>query len=364
MSQLLEGNDFLLCGDMNILRIFVNSRVLSQPITGVQRYLISILQNFPDDLDVIQSSTKFFGIRGHGWEQMILPLCIGKHLLWSPSNTGPLLVKKQIVTIHDTVFLDHPEWLNPRFALWYRFIIPRLARRSRAIITVSYFSKERIIEKCKIANNKIHVVYNGIDSRFSPASKENIVAAKNKLRIPGSRYILAVGSIEPRKNLRRLFEAWGNIADDISEEIWLIVAGGKGAKRIYDDVKLRLMPPRLHFAGHVPDTLLPAVYSGAIATVYVSLYEGFGLPALEAMACGSPVLTSDRTALPEVVGNSALLINPYQVDAISEGLNRLIKDEDLRTELRILGLEKAKEFSWKRAALKTYQILINEAMHK
>ncbi len=163
------------------MKIAVNARVLSQPITGVQRYLLSLLQHFPEDAEVARITSKLQGIKGHAWEQIILPLRLGKHFLWSPSNTGPLLEKNQVVTIHDTVPLDHPEWLNPRFAIWYRFLVPSLARRVQGIIAVSHFTKERIIATCKVSGEKIHVVHNGVDSRFSPTSKKHVDAAKKKL---------------------------------------------------------------------------------------------------------------------------------------------------------------------------------------
>ena len=343
------------------MKIAVNARILSQPITGVQRYLLSLLQHFPEDAEVVRITSKLQGIKGHAWEQIILPLRLGKHFLWSPSNTGPLLEKNQVVTIHDTVPLDHPEWLNPRFAIWYRFLVPYIAQRARAIIAVSHFTKERIIATCKVSGEKIHVVHNGVDSRFLPASRKHIDAAKNKLRIPGLRYVLSLGSIEPRKNLKRLIEAWERIVEGLPEDIWLVVAGAKGARRVFDDQKLQSLPCRVHFTGRVPDELLPALYSGAMATACVSMYEGFGLPALEAMACGSPVLTSDTTALPEVVENAALLANPYQVDDIAGVLYRLIQDENLQAELKDLGLKRARQFTWKRAALETLRILRKEA---
>lgn len=346
---------------MNYMKIAVNARVLSQPITGVQRYLLSLLQHFPEDAEVVRISANLKGIKGHVWEQIVLPLRLGKHFLWSPGNTGPLFDKNQVVTIHDTVPLDHPEWLNPRFAIWYRFLVPYIARRASAIIAVSHFTKERIIATCKVSGEKIHVVYNGVDNRFSPTSKKHVDATKKKLRIPGLQYVLAFGSIEPRKNLRRLIEAWESIADDLPGNIWLVVAGAKGARRVFDDEKLQAPSCRVHFTGRVPDELVPSLYSGAMATAYVSLYEGFGLPVLEAMACGSPVLTSDTTALPEVAGKAAFLVNPYQVNDIAVALYRLIQDENLQVALRDRGLKRARRFTWKRAALETLRILRKEA---
>jgi len=301
------------------------------------------------------------GVKGHAWEQFVLPFKSGKSLLWSPSNTGPLFVKNQVVTIHDTVPLDHPEWLNPRFANWYRFLVPRLARRAKKIIAVSNFTKARIIETCNVPEDKISVVYNGVDQRFKPAEPEVIERAKQKTGIGSARYILSLGSIEPRKNLARLIQAWRKIENEIPEDIWLVLAGGMGAKRIFENVKLENLPARVLVTGHVEDDLLPALYSGALATAYVSLYEGFGLPALEAMACGCPTMASNANAIEEVVGNAALLINPHQLDEIAEGLLKLIRAEQLRQGLSQKGQQRASQFTWKQAAEKTFEILRKQA---
>lgn len=339
------------------MQISINTRILSQPITGVQRYLLSILQYFPQEPETIRITGQLHGIKGHAWEQFVLPFKLGRSLLWSPSNTGPLLVKNQVVTIHDTVPLDHPEWLNPRFARWHRFLVPRLARRAKKIIAISNFTKTRIIETCNVPENKISVVYNGVDKRFNPEEPEVIEKAKKKMGIGSARYILSLGSIEPRKNLTRLIQAWRQIESTIPDDIWLVLAGGAGAKRIYENVELENLPARVLVPGHVEDNLLPALYSGAIAMAYVSLYEGFGLPALEAMACGCPVITSNTTALPEVVGHAAFTVNPHEVSDIAEKLLQIIYNKDLRIELSQIGKERASEFSWEKTAEKTLNIL-------
>jgi len=347
------------------MRLYANTRMLSHPITGVQRYLLSILQHTPADIEVIRISANAKGIKGHLWEQLVLPTKAGNNLLWSPANTGPLFVKNQLVTVHDTVFIDHPEWLNPRFCGWYRFLVPplafpMLARRVSKIIAVSNFTKQRVLSICKVPEAKVHVVHNGVDPRFARALESQIALARKSLGISEGQYILALATLEPRKNLRRLMQAWEGIVKSIPDDIWLVVAGMEAPKRIYASARLDSVPQRVHFTGRVPDDLLPALYSGAMITAYPSLYEGFGLPVLEAMACGCPVLTSNTTALPEVAGNAALLVNPYDVSEIADSLLKLVFDEYLRTELSEHGLKWARHFSWQRAADKTFKILRQE----
>lgn len=337
--------------------ISCNTRILSGNLTGVQRYLRELISLFPEDIRQISPSKPLNGIAGHIWEQTILPLSVRNSILWSPSISGPLALERQVVTIHDVVPLDHPEWLNPKFASWYRFLTPRLANRVRSILVVSEFTKQRLIYYCPSVEAKINVVPLAADDRFHPCQPFEIDYARSELGIPSSSYIVALGSIEPRKNLKRLLLAWEQIESKIPSDVWLILAGGHGKSLVFGDVSFDKLPKRVHFTGRVDDSLLPALYSGAIATVYPSLYEGFGLPPLEAMACGCPVLTSDVASLPEVVGDAAVKINPLNIDEIAAELLRLIEDSSLRLRLRLLGLEQARSFSWKKTAEDTWKTL-------
>lgn len=337
--------------------IAVNARVLSSSLTGVQRYLSSILNYMPDGVVELHPTDPKHGVRGHAWEQLLLPARLERKLLWSPSNTGPLSVTKQVLTVHDLASFDHPEFLNSRFAAWYRFLLPRLVRRVRRIIAVSEFTKERLMELFGIPEERIAVIWNGVDDRFRPQAEGQVSLALNKLGIPTRRYFVALGSLEPRKNLQRLLQAWSRIVLDLPDDVWLVLAGAKGKSLIFDATSFDPLPPRVHLTGYVPDEMLPALYTGAIATPYLSVYEGFGLPPLEAMACGTQALTSNRTALPEVVGDAALAVDPYDVDAISDGLIRLVGDTDFRAVLRRRGFERAKRFSWRSTAEQTWRVL-------
>jgi glycosyltransferase involved in cell wall biosynthesis len=179
----------------------------------------------------------------------------------------------------------------------------------------------------------------------------------HELALPSRSYVLALGSIEPRKNLPRLLEAWARVLPRIPDDTWLVVAGLPGRSQVYDRVRIKQIPERVRFIGYAPDEYLPALYSGARAFAYVSLYEGFGLPPLEAMACGTPVITGNATALPEVVGDAGILADPQSIHDIATAIERIVANDDLRQRLSALGLARSRNYSWQKASDATYRIL-------
>jgi len=326
----------------------------------VQRYTLELLARM-NDFGTICPTRPIHGMKGHLWEQTVLPARLSGSLLWSPANSGPLAVTRQVLTIHDMTFFDHPEWMGRKFGQWYRFLTPRLASRVQHIITVSEFTKQRILAHCPVASEKVSVVHNGVSATFRPMDKESIRAVQLQLQLPSSRYVLALGSVEPRKNVFRLLKAWAEVQSSLPDDIWLVIAGGKGSKRIFGESATFELPPRVHVTGHVPDDALPALYSGALCSAYVSMYEGFGLPVLEAMASGTPTLTSTTTSLPEVGGEAVLTVDPNSVEGIGRGLKTLLENAELRAQLRSCGIERSAQFSWDRAAKATWDILMKEA---
>lgn len=337
-------------------RIAMNLRVLDYPMTGVQRYATEIFSRW-QDCRSIRPDSPISGIRGHLWEQMVLPSRLGDSLLFSPSNTGPLAVSNQVVTLHDVVPLDHPEWLSPTFASWYRTLIPKLVRNVRHVITISEFSKSRILESTGIDPEKISVIPNGVDERFYPRGAAEIEEMRKQLQLPSGPYILSLGTLEPRKNLASLVRAWEQIANETADDVWLVIAGRQGAGNIFQQMALSGSVKRVHACGHVPDELLPALYSGALAFAYLSSYEGFGLPPLEAMAAGAPVITGNLTALPEVVGECGLMVDPFAVDVIADALILMLDNPESRNSFRTKGLERAQCFSWRETAAATLALL-------
>lgn len=345
------------------MTITINTRILSHPVTGVQRYLLELLQRMPaGDMQRIAPQHTLNVTQAHLWEQTVLPLRVRGRLLWSPSNSGPLAVSRQVVTIHDVVRQDHPELFNARNAAWYRFLTPKLARRVARVITDSEFTKSRLLETTGVSEDKVVVVPLGVDIRFVPQMTEQVESTIRGLRLPTPHYVLSLGSIGPHKNLGRLLRAWEVIYRSLPEDVWLVVIGARGKKIVFqNDLKLKSLPPRVFLTEHVPDELLPSLYSGAMAFAYPSFYEGFGLPPLEAMGTGTPALVGNRASLPEVVGDAAVQVDPFDIEAIADGLHRLIEDSSLRAVLREKGLERAGQFNWSKTAEQTWRVLAEAA---
>src|SRR5260221_6549573 len=297
----------------------VNLRTLGSQITGVQRYLLSLLPHLPSELSSVKPSRALHGIKGHLWEQFYLPTQLKRRLLWSPGNTGPLGVSRQVVTVHDAATLDHPEWFERKFALWYGALLPRLIRKVRAVITVSHFSKERIVQLTGVEPGKVHVVLNGVDPRFRPVDPDKVRQTTADLGL-NHPYILFVGSIEPRKNLKTLLEAWRLSRFD---GVTLAVAGA--SSHVFQRSQFDSLPAGVRLLGRVEDDSLPALYSGAAGFVYPSIYEGFGLPPLEALACGCPVAVSDIPALREVCGKTAVYFDSFSSEDLLSKLEWLLQ---------------------------------------
>ena len=320
--------------------IVVDGRFLSRRVTGVERYGREILSLLGDRCRVERGRLVLNGIQGHAWEQFILPRALNpESILWSPANTGPLAVRNQALTIHDLSPLEHPEWFKKSFAAWYRLLLPILAKRVRIIFTPSEYVRQKVMARFKVKN--VIVTTNGVDlSIFHPNAKQN------KYELPKC-YLLFVGSLEPRKNLNALLEAWDEIKDDF-KETWLVIAGTGG--HVFQPVKLFRDAERVRFLGYVEEKNLPGLYSGASLFVLPSFDEGFGLPALEAMASGIPVLVSNGGALPETVGDAGLIFDLSKPDNLSTSLRQYLCDNNLRLSLKEKGLARAQSFSWQQTA--------------
>ncbi len=330
----------------------VNLRTLGSGITGVQRYLLSLLAHMPAELDSVKPPKALQGIKGHIWEQVYLPTQLRSRLLWSPGNTGPIAVSRQVLTVHDAASLDHPEWFERKFALWYGALLPRLIRKVRAIITVSHFSRERIVRLTGVRPERVHVISNGVESHFRPVDPTTVEQVKAKFEL-SSPYILFVGSLEPRKNLKILLEAWQLGGFDGAT---LAVVGA--SSHLFAKMQFDSIPEGVRLLGRVEDEVLPALYSGAAGFVYPSVYEGFGLPPLEAMACGCPVAVSDIPAHQEVCGTTAFYFDPFSPEDLSGKLELLLRlDSSSRAPYVERGLQHATSYSWERAASETWHIL-------
>lgn len=295
---------------------------------------------------------------GHLWEQLLLPRLTSGRLLWSPANAGPVTLERQVVTFHDIAVLDHPEWFGKRFAVWYRWLVPRLARRVKRIVAVSEFTKSRLVNSLGIDSSKIAVIPNGVNDRFRRTNRADICKVRSSLPEPSSTYVLNVGSLEPRKNLARLLEAWSQCVDHIPQSVWLVITGIKGASQVFGTMPQMSLPRRVYLTGFVPETELPTLYHGALTLVYPSVYEGFGLPALEAMASGVPPIVGDNTSLPELVRDAGLCIDPFNTGAIAEAIIRMVNDVDFRAELGRRSIARSHLFDWDRTARAIWKVLL------
>lgn len=346
--------------------IVINGRFLTQGVTGVQRYaieMVSSLANLPSHYqfvvvaplgklvsDVPNLIQDDFPFGGHLWEQLRLPWLVKKmqaDLLWCPGFTAPLLNfgVPLIVTLHDAAIFAGPEWFSPTVALYYRWLIPLVGRVASKIITVSQFSRQELVKYGLVGRlDNIEVVYNGL----TPLRARQGELPQRVVQLQNKKYVLCLGSRDPRKNIARLLAAWNNIPENIKNGRVLAIAGK--ADKVFSKEEFPTIPKGVLFLGYVPDDQLFDLYSGADAFVFPSIYEGFGLPPLEAMSCGTPVLVSNVSALPEVCGNAAIYCDPFNVDDIAEKLGRLLTDNYLAIELKQRGLDHAKIFSWNKSA--------------
>jgi glycosyltransferase involved in cell wall biosynthesis len=287
------------------------------------------------------------GLIGHLWEQTILPRRILRdQLLWSPANTGPLLVTNQVLSIHDVTPLEHPEWFRPAFAAWYRLFWPVLIRRIHKILVPSEHVRQRLVAHFSV--KRLAVIPEGVDvDVFHPDARRPC------MELP-QQYVLFLGSIEPRKNLRALLQAWDQVKGDF-RDIWLVIAGDAG--RVFKPVELQRNMDRVRLLGYVPETDLPGLYAHAVLFVLPSLEEGFGLPILEAMASGVPVLASDGGALPETTGEAGLIFPLSDPRRLTDSLRTCLSDAGLRATMKEAGLARARMFTWRRTAQRVWEEL-------
>ncbi len=348
--------------------MIVNARFLSQPVTGVQRHAIEMSRA----LKRIAPNTVFLAPpkilnreaaeeigpttlgkhSGYYWEQVELPGFLKKHyngeLLVSLANMAPLFYRPQLVTIHDPAPLRHPEWYSWRFSTVYRILIPRIARRADAVCTDSLFARDEICETTGVSKSKVEVVYCAVPSTLVNAETVDSPGIARP-------YILTVASLEPRKNLNRLLEAFAQLDEP---GLKLVVVGAPNPavfKRsgVGDSANSEA---GVIFAGSVDDARLQGLYAHAEFFVYPSLYEGFGLPPLEAMAAGCPCLVSRAASLPEVCGDAAEYCDPLDIDDIASKMRSLLADKNKMNDLRTRGRMRATEFSWEKSARQIIEI--------
>jgi glycosyltransferase involved in cell wall biosynthesis len=276
----------------------------------------------------------------------------GAHLLHTQFVRPPRSDVPCVVTIHDLSFERLPGLFSRRMTARLRLTVPWSARHAAAVVTVSQHARSEVMELYGLPDQRVHVTRLAADEHFRPISAESCGSALEELGLEAS-YLLCVGTVQPRKNLERVVQAYALLAP--SSRPKLVIAGPEGwhSSRVFESVRRHRLEDQVRFVGYVSPNQLVALYNGAAAFAYPSLYEGFGLPVLEAMACGTPTLTSDLSSLPEVAGNAAVLVDPRDVDSIRMGLEQVLLDTDLRLRLREAGYRQAARFSWDRCGRET-----------
>jgi len=295
------------------------------------------------------------------WEQVCLPSLLRKDgidLLHSPHYTLPILFTGPvIVTIHDLTIFRFPHLHLARKRLFFRTFIYISARRAAALIAVSESTRQDILQFVRISPSKIHTVHEGVSTDFHPIRDDSrIQTVRSRYDLPQD-FILFVGLIEPRKNLPVLLRAV-KMASNRHETLHLVITGRPGWKyeEVYQLIEQLDLKSRITFTGYIPHDDLPVLYNMSRFLVYPSQYEGFGLPVLEAMACGTPVLTTQVSSMPEITGEVGLLVPPGDVDALAHGIERLWQDPTQCHKMSVQGVQRASGFSWERAARQTLDV--------
>ncbi len=341
-------------------QLLINGHYRRQRVTGVQRYANEIIKQFDENkvpFSWVNPPPKLNAdMLRQLWMQSVIPFKISKSkLLWSPTNIGPIWFENQVLTLHDIADQVHPEWYDNKYVQWRKIILPRLLNSVRRIITISRFSKQTIEAHYPQTEGKVQVIYNGVRTEhFYPRPSDEIKQLRERLNIEKP-FILNVGSLDERKNIHRLTEAWKQLPHWLRKEMNLVIAGESAKKFSFNPEKG--YDNSICFTGYVSEKLLPALYSAAQVFVYPSLFEGFGLPVLEAMACGTPVVTSNTTSLKELAADKALTVNPYETDAIAGAIEKMVKSKDSRDQYAAEGQQYANTFRWNKTAKQTKRVL-------
>jgi len=364
------------------MRIGINGRFLAAKRTGVQRAAYNLIKalvrvdhvneyylftsadqannpdwNYPNVKVIASNIREGENFRNHLWEQFSLPRLAERHqidILHSPANLAPLFYRgRSIVHIHDLCFVVNPQWFSFSFRTLYNFVIPRLARRAAKVITNSNNSRNDLLQFCNLPAERVSQVYWAVDDLFTANNGEEPKPQDWDLED----YILYVGSLEPRKNIGTLLEAYELMRSKHPElKPKLVLIGGESPLFAEVRLKVKKFKDDILFKGFVNDEMLRTYYRRASLFVYPSLYEGFGLPPLEAMASGVPVVTTLTSSLPEVVGDAALMVSPYNVEQLAETMATVLTNPQIREDLIAKGREQVRKFNWYRVARNTLAV--------
>jgi glycosyltransferase involved in cell wall biosynthesis len=366
----------------NLLNIGINARFIQTKISGIGKYVLQLMRHIP----TFGNNHYYFYEYGHVpierpikgdnihyvipkvytknrtlrifWEQMLFSRQVKKDkikIFHGPSFMLPVFKPcKSVITVHDLTFVHYPQGFNFSTRLYYKLFFRRSLENADMIIADSEATKKDLMQIYNIPVNKIQTIYLGVDEIFKNVTdKKKIKEVKRKYSLP-EKYFLFVGLLSPRKNVRRALKAFAQL----HTEHKFVIVGNKGwlyepIFKLIEDLNLK---ERVIFTKYADSEDLPAIYSCAEALIFPSLYEGFGLPIVEAMACGCPVITSNISSMPEVAGDAAILINPYNVEEIKNAMNTIMINKKVRMDLIKKGYENIKRFSWQKMAEKTVKV--------
>jgi glycosyltransferase involved in cell wall biosynthesis len=359
------------------MRVGIDAHMVGGQETGNETYIRGLVEGFETlagdvDLVVFNVGTQWTQATGRvRFQRLItgsplvrlgaeLPLrSFGQHLdLLHMTYAAPVWsAAPLILTVHDICFATNPEWFSPRDLRVLSTMVPRSIRKAAHVITVSQDARRQIIERYRVPEAKITAIYNGpgpgAEAITSAAARDELATLGFNLRRP---FLLTVGNLQPRKNLVRLIEAFGDLGARRGHDLDLVIVGPK-RYRAEETIKAAgAVADRVHFTGYVTDRQLAACYRASAVFVLPSLYEGFGLPALEAMAHGVPVACSNAGALPEVCGDAAIMFDPHSVKSMADAIARILGSEDLKRNLNAAGKARAAMFSWKKTAEQTLEV--------
>ncbi len=349
-----------------------------QQIDTVNEYFIFVKPD--EDKGCLSETPNFHIIELEGgpyptWEQYALPKAAAKYgcdLLHCTSNTAPVYGKiPLVVTLHDIIYLESVAILK-KGGTWYqkfgnmyrRFVVPRVVSKSKKIITVSYFERDRIRNFFGFpqSDNRLVAIYNGVSTHFKPVTDQNeLERVRQKYSLP-SQYAFFLGNTDPKKNTRGVLQAFAQFLkeSDIPLKLVMLDYEKSALTALLQEIGAPHLLDHIHLTGYVVNTDLPSIYAQAAIFLYPSLRESFGIPMLEAMRCGVPVITSNTSSMPEVSGGAALIIDPFKPEEITAAMKQILSDEMLRKELITKGLSQSDKFSWRAMAeevLKLYHTI-------
>lgn len=352
-------------------KVYVNARFLTQKLTGVQRFAVEISiilhqmlgdavvflapnetierTSFSETIPVLKIGRN----KGYMWEQVDLPLYLRKlkkPLLINLCNAAPILYANKLSTIHDIAYLKYPSTYSKSFLMLYKFMIPRIIASSEHTFTVSEFSKEEMLRHYtkELSGKEISVIYNAVDDEFKSVIDSDLQSTP---------YLVAVSSLNERKNLHTVLESFVNLNDEFNDTHLYIIGDFKSGSFKTLNFDRYKTNSKIKFLGRVSDAALIRYYSNAKAFIYPSLYEGFGIPPLEAQKCGCPVIVSNVSSLPEVFQESALYCDPYSVASLKNAIEKILMNDELRDMLIEKGYENVQRFSWPSSGKKVIDVL-------